>query len=49
MDFSKTHGHHGTGTGAGDENLGCVSVVFVESVGDHVGNGIAVATAIVLQ
>jgi hypothetical protein len=44
-----THGHHGTGAGTSNEDLLGVGVVLLESVRNHVGNGIAVTTTIVLQ
>ena len=45
----RTHGHHGTRAGAGNKDLAGIAVVLLEGVGDHVGNGIAVTTTIVLQ
>jgi hypothetical protein len=44
-----TYGHHGTGARASNEDLLGVGVVLLESVRNHVGNGIAVTTTIVLQ
>jgi hypothetical protein len=44
-----THGHHGTRAGASNEDLLGVGIVLLKSVRNHVGNGIAVTTTIVLQ
>ena len=41
--------HHGTGAGSGNENPLGVSTVLVNGVLDHVDDGLAVTTAIVLQ
>lgn len=40
-------GHHGTGAGAGDEDLAGVGTVLVDGIGDHIGDGIAVASTVV--
>lgn len=42
-------GHHGTRAGSGNENSLGVSTVLVDCVLDHVDDGLAVTTAIVLQ
>lgn len=43
------YGHHGAGAASSDEDAAGVSLVLAESVGDHVGDGVAVAAAIVSQ
>lgn len=45
----RTYSHHSTRAGASDEDLAGIAVVLLEGVGDHVSNGIAVTTTIVLQ
>lgn len=43
------YGHHGAGAASSDEDAAGVSLVLAESVGYHVGDGVAVAAAIVGQ
>jgi hypothetical protein len=45
----KAYSHHGTRAGASNEDLLGVGVVLLEGVRDHVSNGIAVTTTVVLQ
>ena len=41
------YSHHSARAGAGDEDFACVRGILADRVRDHVGNGVAVAAAIV--